>query len=137
MIKPREAKVTSLIKSYRYATQNFGSAVAVRHAHMARELELDGMTPDIAFSVASSDVMQDFYRDSNPDRAKEFCAEFKTDDALALLHGTPPPRLQQSSLMMLKTVRSRENHPYVIRGSISRKSAPDSGEIAVGECDVN
>jgi hypothetical protein len=85
MIKPREAKVTSLIKSYRYATQNFGSAVAVRHAHMARELELDGMTPDIAFSVASSDVMQDFYRDSNPDRAKEFCAEFKTDDALALL----------------------------------------------------
>ena len=85
MIKPREAKVTSLIKSYRYATANFGSAVAVKHAHLARDFELDGMDPDVAYAVAASDVVQDFYRDSNPDRAKEFCAEFRTDDALALL----------------------------------------------------
>ena len=85
MIKPREAKVTSLIKSYRYATQNFGSAVAVRHAHLARDYALDGMDEDVAFAAAASDCMQDFYRDSNPDRAKEFCAEFRTQDALALL----------------------------------------------------
>ena len=85
MIKPREAKVTSLIKSYRYATANFGSAVSVRHAHTARDYELDGMPAEVAWAIASSDIVQDFYRDSNPDRAKEFCFEFKTEEAMALL----------------------------------------------------
>ena len=85
MLKPREARITNLIKSYRYATENFGAAVAVRHAHLARDYELEGMAPDVAFGVSASDVMQDFYRQSNPDRAKEFCFEFPLDDAAALL----------------------------------------------------
>ena len=84
-IKPREAKVTSLIKSYRYATNNFGAAIAVRHAHLARDAELQGLDAEIAWSCAAQEVLQDCYRDSNPERAKEFCAEFPTDDALALL----------------------------------------------------
>lgn len=84
-IKPREAKVTSLIKSYRYATQNFGAAIAVRHAHLARDEELQGLDPDLSYAVAAQQVVQDCYRDSNPDRAKEFCFEFPNDDALALL----------------------------------------------------
>ena len=84
-IKKREAKVTSLIKSYRYATQNFGAAIAVRHAHLARDHELEGLPADVAWGCAAQEVLQDCYRDSNPERAKEFCAEFPTDDALALL----------------------------------------------------
>ena len=85
MLKPREARVTDLIKSYRYATQNFGAAVSVRHAHLARDYELDGMDGEVAFSIAASEIMSDMYRDSNPDRAKEFCSEFPATDALALL----------------------------------------------------
>lgn len=85
MIKPRETKVTSLIKSYRYATNNFGSALAVRHAHLVRDHEIEGLPEDMAWNVAAQEVIQDCYRDGNPDRAKEFCAEFPTDDALALL----------------------------------------------------
>ena len=84
-IKPREARVTGLIKSYRYATANFGAAVAVRHAYRARDLELDGMTEDAAYSVAAGEIVQDFYRDSNAERAKEFCCEFPTSDAMQLL----------------------------------------------------
>ena len=84
-IKPREAKVTNLIKSYRYATQNFGAAVAVRHAHLTRDAELDGMPAELAWHTAAQEVMQDFYRESNPERAKEFCSEFPTESALALL----------------------------------------------------
>ena len=84
-IKPREAKVTSLIKSYRYATQNFGAAVAVRHAHMVRDHEMDGLGEEMAWAVASTQIVQDFYRESNEERAKEFCGEFKTDEALGLL----------------------------------------------------
>ena len=85
MVKPREAKVTSLIKSYRYATQNFGAAVAMRHTHLTREHVTNGLPDDLAYGVAAQEVVQDFYRESNEERAKEFASEFKTDDAMALM----------------------------------------------------
>ena len=85
-VKPREVKVTDLIKSYRYATRNFGAAVAIRHTHLARDLELDGLPADIAWQQAANDVIQDFYADSNEERAKEFACEFRTDDAVSLLN---------------------------------------------------
>ena len=85
MVKPRETKVTSLIKSYRYATSNFGAAVAMRHAHLTRQHVENGMPDDHAYGVASNEIVQDFYRDSNEERAKEFASEFKTDDAIALM----------------------------------------------------
>ena len=84
-IKPREVKVTDLIKSYRYATKNFGAAVAIRHTHLARDYELRGMDTDIAWSAAANDVITDFYADSNEERAKEFAFEFRTEDAMSLL----------------------------------------------------
>ena len=84
-VKPREVKVTDLIKSYRYATRNFGAAVAIRHTHLARDLELDGLPSDVAWSQAAQEVIQDFYAESNDERAKEFACEFRTDDALSLL----------------------------------------------------
>ena len=84
-IKPREAKITNLIRSYRYATQNFGAALAVRHAHLARDEELQGLDAELSYAVAAQQIVQDCYRESNPERAKEFCAEFPTDEALALL----------------------------------------------------
>ena len=86
MVKPREQRVTDLIKSYRYATSNFGAAVSVRHAHLARDYELDELPADVAWSVAAGEIMQDFYRDSNPERAKEFCFEFPLNDAADLLN---------------------------------------------------
>jgi len=84
-IKPREVKVTDLIKSYRYATKNFGAAVAIRHTHLARDYELRGMDAGEAWGLAAHDVLLDFYADSNEERAKEFAFEFRTDDAMALL----------------------------------------------------
>ena len=85
MLKPREARVTDLIKSYRYATQNFGAAIAVRHAHLARDYQLDGMEEELCFGAAANDVIYDCYRESNPERAKEFCNEFRYRDAAELL----------------------------------------------------
>ena len=84
-IKPREVKVTDLIKSYRYATKNFGAAVAIRHTHLARDLEHQGMDAGEAWGNAANQVMLDFYADSNEERAKEFAFEFRNDDAIALL----------------------------------------------------
>ena len=85
MVKPREAKVTSLIKSYRYACSNFGAAVAMRHTHMAKDHEQNGLDADLAWSIAAQEVVQDFYADSNEDRAFEFANEFKADEALSLM----------------------------------------------------
>ena len=84
-IKPREVKVTDLIKSYRYATKNFGAAVAIRHTHMARDFEHQGYEAGEAWGMAANQVMSDFYADSNEERAKEFAFEFRTEDAMALL----------------------------------------------------
>ena len=84
-IKPREAKVTNLLKSYRYATRNFGAAIAVRHAQVARDLEKNGMEAEAAWGVSAIDVIHDCYRESNPERAKEFCSEFPVEDALGLI----------------------------------------------------
>lgn len=85
LIEPNRARVTSLIKSYRYATQNFGAAIAARHTHLTRDQVLDGLPEDVAYSVAAQEIVQDCYRDGNPERVKEFCMEFPTDDALPLL----------------------------------------------------
>lgn len=84
-IKPREPKLTALLKSYRYAKANFGAAISVMHAARTRDLDLDGMEPDVAWSVAAGEIMSEMYAEANEERAKEFCSEFKTDDALALL----------------------------------------------------
>ena len=86
MVKPREAKVTSLIKSYRYATQNFGAAVAMRHTHLTRDHVKNGLPDDVAYSVAAQEVVGDFYAASNEDRAFEFANEFRADDALELMN---------------------------------------------------
>ena len=85
LVEPRKARVTGLIKSYRYATQNFGAAIAARHTHLTRDEELDGLPGDVAYAVAAQQIIQDCYREGNPERVKEFCMEFPTDDALALL----------------------------------------------------
>lgn len=84
-IKPRETKVTNLIKSYRYATRNFGAAMAIKHAYLWKDYETDGLDPDVAFGTASNDVIGDCYREANEERAKEFACEFQSDEALGLL----------------------------------------------------
>ena len=84
-IKPREPRVSGLLKSYRYAKANFGAAVSITHALRTRMLEKDGLPEDMAFAVAAQDVVQEFYLEANEDRAKDFASEFDTETALALL----------------------------------------------------
>ena len=59
--------------------------LAIRHTHLARDYELQGMEPGEALGVAAHDVVTDFYADSNEERAKEFACEFRSEDAVALL----------------------------------------------------
>ena len=84
-IKPRQPKVTGLIKSYRYCLPNFGASVAVMHCHKTRDYEHQGFDEDAAWTLAAQDVVEDFYREANEERAKEFCFEFQHEDALHLL----------------------------------------------------
>lgn len=102
-IKAREPRVSALLKSYRYAKSNFGAAVAITHANRARSQELDGLPADVAWAVAAQDVINDFYREANEDRAKEFAAEFDTETALGLL---------QRFVASKRTAEEFENVPH-------------------------
>lgn len=85
-IKPRERTTTALLKSYRYATNNFGSAVIAEAFSKAYDNVQDGYPEDVALGQAVSDVMQDFAVGINEPRLREFCAEFRTDKAAWMLN---------------------------------------------------
>ena len=74
-ISPAPKRVTSLLKSYRYASQNFGAAVSVTAAKSFVEALQEGCTPTEASNWAYSKLMDDFVLDANEQRAKEFISE--------------------------------------------------------------
>ena len=74
-IAPAPKRVTSLLKSYRYASQNFGAAVSVSAAKSFVEALQEGCTPTEASNWAYSKLMDDFVLDANEQRAKEFISE--------------------------------------------------------------
>lgn len=74
-VKPRERKISSMLKSYRYATSNFGSAVSVRWAQMAHEAKEAGAKPKAASYEAYARLLDDFVLAANEDRAMEFINE--------------------------------------------------------------
>lgn len=75
-VKPRERKVSSLLKSYRYANENFGAAISVRFAQMVTEYEDLGDTPEEAASNAYAKLLDDAVLAANEPRALEFMQEF-------------------------------------------------------------
>tara|TARA_B100000459_G_C8575991_1_gene200987 strand:- start:27 stop:1184 length:1158 start_codon:yes stop_codon:yes gene_type:complete len=74
-VKPRERKVSSLLKSYRYAMQNFGSAISVRYAQYFQEYMDLGDTDDEASNNAYARLLDDAVLSANEERSMEFINE--------------------------------------------------------------
>lgn len=74
-IQPAPKRVTSLLKSYRYANQNFGAAVAATCIQRIDDLEREGWAPWEAAEEAYKSILDDFVNHANEDRVKEFFDE--------------------------------------------------------------
>jgi hypothetical protein len=79
-VKPRQRNVSSMLKSYRYATSNFGASVAATACwRLVEQRKALGKTPDADWNAYSS-VVEDFVRDANEDRVMEFFKEAPSED---------------------------------------------------------
>ena len=74
-IQPAPKRVTSLLKSYRYATQNFGAAVAVESIRRYIEQRHQGETLEDARHAVYCRLMDDFVLAANEDRVMDFIHE--------------------------------------------------------------
>ena len=74
-VKPRERKVSSLMKSYRYANENFGAALSVMAIQRMVAAVRAGKDWQTASNEAYIQSMDDAVLAANEDRVKEFCAE--------------------------------------------------------------
>ena len=74
-VKPRERKVSSLLKSYRYANDNFGSALSVMCVSRMVASVRAGKSWEAAADEAYIRAMDDAVLGANEDRVREFCAE--------------------------------------------------------------
>jgi len=75
-VKPRERKVSSLLKSYRYANTNFGAAISVMFAEYFRAAQEGGATGEEASEIAYTRCMDDAVLAASEERALEFINEF-------------------------------------------------------------
>ena len=66
-----------MLKSYRYATQNFGAAVAAKICRDTVMWEDRGFSPWEAQEEAFKGVAYDFINGANEDRVEEFFAEME------------------------------------------------------------
>ena len=76
-IQPAPKRVTSLLKSYRYANQNFGAAVAATAIQRIIDLEEKGWDARSASEETYKSIIDDFVNHANEDRVKEFFDELK------------------------------------------------------------
>ena len=74
-VKPRERRVSNLLRSYRYANDNFGAALSVMAAQRFVANKAAGMKPKQAALDAFTKGMDDATLAANEDRVREFCAE--------------------------------------------------------------
>jgi hypothetical protein len=74
-VKPRERKVSSLLKSYRYANENFGAALSVMAVQRMVAAVRAGKDWQTASNEAYIQSMDDAVLAANEDRVREFCAE--------------------------------------------------------------
>ena len=76
-IQPAPKRVTSLLKSYRYANQNFGAAVAATAIQRIIDLEEKGWDARSASEETYKSIIDDFVNHANEERVKEFFDELK------------------------------------------------------------
>ena len=75
-VKPRERRVSNLLKSYRYGKANFGTAETVMLAHRIVMNKQAGMLPLEASNDAHVHGYDDAALAASEERAWAFCAEF-------------------------------------------------------------
>jgi len=84
-VKPRERKVSNLLRSYRYANDNFGAALSVMCAQRYVANVAAGMEAQEAVQQAFIQGMDDATLAANEERVREFCGELppsERDDVL-------------------------------------------------------
>ena len=74
-IQPAPGRVTSLLKSLRYAQANFGAAVAATACQETLKWEDRGLNADDAQNEAFAAIVYGFINGANEDRVSEFFAE--------------------------------------------------------------
>ena len=74
-IQPAPKRVTGLLKSYRYATSNFGAAMSIKAADRYAEAIENGAPPEVASNEAYCALMDDFVLGANESKAMEFLSE--------------------------------------------------------------
>ena len=98
-VKPRERKLTNLLKSYRYANENFGAALSVMACMRYVQNRDDGMSERDAAESAYIQCMDDACLGANEERVREFCAE---------LPPTQRDRVLEQWFQFLRTASSNE-----------------------------
>ena len=98
-VKPRERKVTHLLKSYRYATDNFGSAVSVMFAKYLEEYKDLGDALSEASDNAYARVVDEFFLGANEERVNDFLGELPLSEQ---------KRVRDTWFAMLRTAASNQ-----------------------------
>lgn len=75
-VKPRQRTVSSLLKSYRYASENFGAAVSVMAALRVDMEHQGGITGHDADWNGYASIVDDFVKSANEEKAMAFLKEF-------------------------------------------------------------
>ena len=83
-IKPREQRVTSLLKSYRYCVDNFASAVVTDLLVKVQQHRAQGLDAEGAFAEARQHQMEEMVVAAKPEKVQFFLSEFPLDEAAAM-----------------------------------------------------
>ena len=84
-IQPAPKRITSLLKSYRYCNQNFGSALTVMTAHRVWQNKQAGMDHESACKDAYVQLMDDAVLGANEDRVRDFVGELAPSEREGVL----------------------------------------------------
>jgi hypothetical protein len=84
-VKPRERRISNLLRSYRYSCTNFGSAVSVMAAQRYVANRDAGMKPKQAALEAYTECMDDFTLGANEERVRDFVGELPPSKRDAVL----------------------------------------------------
>ena len=84
-VKPRERKASSLLKSYRYANANFGSAISLMFVQRYMANRKAGMEELEAAQDASIQGLDDAFLGANEDRVREFVGDLPPSERDAVM----------------------------------------------------
>jgi hypothetical protein len=79
-VKPRERKLTSLLKSYRYAKSNFGSAISLMVCKWIYDRIEAGQDPSGAAHDSYAQLVDEMALEANEQRVMDFIGELKPSE---------------------------------------------------------